>query len=202
MNLICFVILGSRIKLKRPKALIERNLQTLKANNRKELAQRLYYNGGNAHKNNLITERKKRPVHQRLGLKHQMPLGTSTNFIIQKKKTNQPNKQSFTLNAKRMQRFSVQPRLDKFKPQQAVQPGIKLRRLTTAKNLTIHLKNSDFTSMPDSIKRFRMDLNPKIQAEILEIQTENKSHEISFVPTLVIKPATTGISFSDRFGNL
>ncbi|KAF7279562.1 uncharacterized protein LOC143203255 [Rhynchophorus ferrugineus] len=189
---------GSKIKLRRPKTLIEKNLQPLKANNKKEIAQRFYYNKNNSHKSILITERKKPPVHQRLGLKQKMPLGTSTNFILQKRRKIQSNKQPFELKARRLQTFSTKSRLNKSQSSQIMTTsGIKLRRLTPAKNLTIQLKNSNFTSRSDLLRRFKMELNPRIQAEILEIQTENKSNEINFLPTLRIKPVSTGISFTD-----
>ncbi|XP_030749539.1 uncharacterized protein LOC115877491 [Sitophilus oryzae] len=199
-----------KMRFHRPKAQIEQNLEPLKQN-RKKVAQRFYYQNHPVNISPLVNENSKAPVHQRLGLKQtrlkRLPLGTNTASLLPKRRQIHKNLQNgpntyFNFRGRKLQRtYSAQARLERIRNTQFKKPKIKLRRLNTVpKNLTIELQNNNFSLRNvEDVKKFKMMLDPKIQAEIIEIQNESTGNEILVLPTLRIQPVTTGVSMHDRF---
>ncbi|KAH1013361.1 uncharacterized protein LOC109538629 [Dendroctonus ponderosae] len=152
--------------------LINRNLEPLRQNNKKQIAQRVYYQKRGEHLSPLIRNQKD-PVHLRLGSKHVqfkrlVPLGTNTASLLPKMKntrlffrnnnSKQPNNNGGTKvgntpgqfrKNKFNRMYSAQARLERIRQNNRIKNSpIKLRRLNTqlppATDLTVHVKNTNF----------------------------------------------------------
>jgi len=193
---------------------IQQNLKPLVQNNRKKLAQKYYYQNNPEHHSPLMKDEKP-PVHERLGVKHrfsQMPLGTSTTLILPKRRLLRRNDNFREWRQQRLHRFySAQSRIERIRSQQRPNSIIKLRRINnnpTVSNLTVQVKNPSYKFGPNGLGnfnsyRFKMFLNPKIRAQILDIQKDQIScSRDRLFPVLNITPVTTSITISERFGML
>ncbi|KAJ8913547.1 hypothetical protein NQ315_017098 [Exocentrus adspersus] len=214
-----------RFKLRRLKPItvdndiIQKNLEPLKLNTqRKQFAQELYYeNHKEAGMSPLIRESRKQPVHQRLGRKHPLTLGTNTSSILPKRRLRLPSLGSNNLFNKRSRIFSAQQRLNRIRANQrevmasqnsSMPKRIKLRRTLPhfggATNLMVEVKNNNAFfnrhQAMNGIRRFRQILSPHLQLEIKNIQATHPGHQ-TIVPFRVT-PAATEIALHQRFAQL
>ncbi|KAL1491445.1 hypothetical protein ABEB36_012043 [Hypothenemus hampei] len=199
-----------RTNMPPPKRILK-NLEPLQTNNKKLVAQDIYYSS-------VLQDEERGPVHERLGANKQirlrplMPLGTNTSTVLPKhrllKRIKYQKKQLYQTLYKGNR---AQARLDRLRAEFiAKRSPIKLKRLTntqTAANLTIQVPNtssqSKFNPFNDSMpNRFRMYLDPTIQSLIKLMQEEYENFGGTLFPVPVIKPNTTAISISDRFSSL
>lgn len=188
--------------------LIKENLEILKVHAElKKNAQDTYYRK-QSHTSPLIRESKRVSVKQRLGY---LPNGTSTSAVpprLRLRKINRPTANNFIL-SRRIQRSSAQTRIDRIRKanlvelnQQKQPKKLKLRRIVQTPthkvtNFQIEVRNNTVFRQPKiATKRFRMILDPKVQADILTIQENFQGSP--FVPTLVT-PAATKMSTNERF---
>lgn len=158
--------------------LIIKNLEPLKQNIKKKVAQTLYYENHDVYESPL-TRGDKGPVHQRLGakqirLKRFVPLGTNTSTVLPRKRTFGPAARNgmVTNNNYRLQNtpgqyrrhklqrvYSAQARLERIRRSQINNAGaIKLRRpsrlIPPGTNLTVEVKNPNFLPMIDGAATF------------------------------------------------
>lgn len=203
---------------------IQKNLEPLINNNKKQVAQALYYANHPEHQSPL-TRQDKGPVHARLGMKaarrRLMPLGTNTTNVLPKRKYLQVNRHRNNnglgiQNRRQFKRtnrprlFSAQNRLERIRSQQAGRPGpVKLRRINriTPTNLTVQVQNTNFksnniTNPNPEVYRFKMDLDLQVQDAIAEIQQECKESMGPLPINTRIIPVTTNVTTSYRFGLL
>ncbi|XP_066148077.1 uncharacterized protein [Euwallacea fornicatus] len=197
--------------------IVSRNLEPLINNTKKQIAQAKYYEKYPQNESPM-TRADKGPVHQRLGLKQirlkrMVPLGTNTSSILPKKKFFRNNgNNSFGPNqnnrTKLNRLFTVQSRFQRIRSQQLQRINgvpVKLRRLTTspATNLTVEVRNPNYNCLEYTpVQRFKMILNPEIQSEILDIQSECQTTMGPLPPLMRVTPVTTARKITDIFACL